>query len=140
MSNDSWYSRALQRASGQPSAAAPQQQARYAPQAQPQYGQGHSQLSTPGVQQQPMAIPDEMMPAEMRWANKLVGAARNALQRGVAHRTDVEPCPQCGSNQFFSRGTTNKRMPPPAPHCYNCGYNDGMFEQGLESSWVGAQP
>lgn len=81
-----------------------------------------------------------MLPIEMRWANKLTNAARNAVNHGKAHTTDTQPCPQCGSPQFFSRAGHNKRMPPPAPHCYNCGYNDGMFEQGLEGNWVGAQP
>jgi hypothetical protein len=81
-----------------------------------------------------------MLPPEVRWANKLTNAARNALSNGVAHKTDTHPCPQCGSPQYFSRATANKRMPPPAPHCYNCGYNDGMFDQGLESSWVTGAP
>lgn len=81
-----------------------------------------------------------MLPPEMRWANKLTNAARNAISHGQAHKTDRDPCPQCGSPQYFSRANGSKRMPPPAPHCYNCGYNDGMFDQGLESSWVGAQP
>jgi hypothetical protein len=131
--SDSWYARALQRASGQQ----PAPQPRYAPAQAPTQWHDHRPLSTP--QQQP-AVPDEMLPPEMRWAQKLTNAARNAITNGQAHKTDREPCPQCGSPQYFSRATTNKRMPPPAPHCYNCGYNDGMFDQGLESSWVGAQP
>ena len=56
---------------------------------------------------------------------------------GKAHQIDAQPCPNCGGNQFYSRtGHGVRRGPPPAPHCYNCGYN-GMFEQGLESSWAG---
>ena len=53
---------------------------------------------------------------------------------GPAHRADPDPCPQCGSNQFFSRAAKNSRLPPPAPHCYNCGYN-GLFEQGDPTTW-----
>lgn len=54
---------------------------------------------------------------------------------GKAHQVDKNPCPRCGSNQFYSRAHGIKRGPPPAPHCYNCGYNDGMFDQGLASTW-----
>jgi hypothetical protein len=126
--SDGWYARALQRAGGQQ----PAPQARYP--AAPTQWSSHSQVSAQPPQQQ--QIPDEMLPAEVRWANKLTNAARNALSHGQAHKTDTQPCPQCGSPQYFSRGSVNKRMPPPAPHCYNCGYNDGMFDQGLESSWV----
>lgn len=54
---------------------------------------------------------------------------------GPGAKANPNPCPQCGSNQFFSRAGVSKRLPPPAPHCYNCGYNDGMFEQGLASAW-----
>ena len=35
------------------------------------------------------------------------------------------PCPECGSNLFFSRTNTEgmpSRLPPPAPHCHDCGY------------------
>jgi hypothetical protein len=53
---------------------------------------------------------------------------------GPAATTDTELCPGCGGNQYFSRRVT-KHGPEPAPHCYNCGYNDGMFQQGLASSW-----
>jgi hypothetical protein len=82
----------------------------------------------------------EMLPPEMQWAHKLVNAAKVAVTRGKAHTTDKDPCPQCGSPQYYSRAGGNKRMPPPAPHCYNCGYNDGMFDQGLESNWIAAAP
>lgn len=56
-------------------------------------------------------------------------------QGGKAHKIDPDPCPQCGSNQYFSRtGAEVRRGPPPAPHCFSCGFN-GMFDQGLASSW-----
>ncbi len=130
-----WYSRALQRAR-------PTQQGPVtSPGTAPRYPVDRP-LSTPVGQYVPPAsqtVPDEMLPPEMRWAQKLTAAARNAITNGQAHKTDSEPCPQCGGTQYFSR-QVSKRMPPPAPHCYNCGYNDGMFEQGLEGNWVGAQP
>ena len=54
---------------------------------------------------------------------------------GEGHRTNPNACPRCGGNQFFDHVAVSKRGPTPAPHCYNCGYNDGMFEQGLPTSW-----
>jgi len=54
---------------------------------------------------------------------------------GPAAKANPDPCPQCGGNQYFANLQVNKRGPQPAGHCYNCGYNDGMFTQGLASSW-----
>jgi hypothetical protein len=54
---------------------------------------------------------------------------------GQAHRVDTQPCPQCGSGQYFSRANGMSRLPPPAPHCYNCGYNGGLFDQGQPETW-----
>jgi predicted RNA-binding Zn-ribbon protein involved in translation (DUF1610 family) len=53
---------------------------------------------------------------------------------GQAHRVDTQPCPQCGSGQFFSRSQDARRGPAPAPHCYNCGFN-GLFDQGDPTTW-----
>lgn len=53
---------------------------------------------------------------------------------GKAHQIDRDPCPECGSDQYYSRTSGPRRGPPPAPHCFQCGYN-GLFEQGLPSSW-----
>ena len=56
---------------------------------------------------------------------------------GKAHKIDAEPCPECGSNNYYSRtGEGARRGPPPAPHCFQCGYN-GMFTQGQQSTWQG---
>jgi hypothetical protein len=54
---------------------------------------------------------------------------------GQAHKVDRQPCPQCGSPQFYSRTQGIRRGPPPAPHCYNCGYNGGLFDQGDPTMW-----
>ena len=62
--------------------------------------------------------------------------AAGSWKGGPGAKTDPYPCPQCGSNHFFSRAN-GKRGPSPAPHCFNCGFNEGMFEQGLQSSWGG---
>ena len=54
---------------------------------------------------------------------------------GKAHKIDAEPCPQCHSPRYYSRaGEGVRRGPPPAPHCFDCGFN-GMFEQGMATSW-----
>ena len=56
---------------------------------------------------------------------------------GKAHKIDAQPCPHCGSDKYYSRdGDGPRRGPPPAPHCFECGFN-GMFEQGLATSWGG---
>lgn len=54
---------------------------------------------------------------------------------GPGHKNDPDPCPECGSNQYFSRRARHSRLPPPAPHCYNCGFNGGLFEQGDPTTW-----
>ena len=54
---------------------------------------------------------------------------------GKAHKIDAEPCPQCGSVRYYSRtGEGARRGPPPAPHCFDCGFN-GLFDQGMASTW-----
>lgn len=48
-------------------------------------------------------------------------------------------CPECGSNNFFSRRNTMMRGPAPAPICEDCGYNGGLFEQtGTALNGIGA--
>lgn len=63
--------------------------------------------------------------------------ATGKAQPGQGHRLNPDPCPSCGSNQYFEVLSGKRRGPPPAPHCYNCGYN-GLFEQGLEGNWANA--
>jgi hypothetical protein len=62
--------------------------------------------------------------------------AMQTWRGGKAHKIDSEPCPECGSPNFYSRTDGARRGPPPAPHCFACGYN-GMFQQGLMTSWQG---
>lgn len=58
---------------------------------------------------------------------------------GVAHRTDKQPCPECGSDLFFSRGNAISRNGAPAPHCFSCGYSGGLIPtQGDAAVWQGA--
>ena len=55
--------------------------------------------------------------------------------RGGKGQQEREPCPNCGET-LWSRTNGKLRGPAPAPLCYHCGYN-GMFEQGLPSTWGG---
>jgi hypothetical protein len=134
--SDNWYARARARVSGQP--------------VQPQVPQGRAQpVPQYPVQayasplQQVAPVPAAYAPqqqagpqtAEQAWANKLAGAALNS--EGEGHRTNRTPCPKCGGDHYFVNMQTSKRSPSPSPRCFDCGYNDGMFEQGMQSSWAG---
>jgi hypothetical protein len=47
---------------------------------------------------------------------------------GHAAKADPYPCPNCGSNNYFSRKGSGAYGAAPAPHCFGCGYN-GRFTQ-----------
>jgi len=133
MSDLSWYQRKLASMRG---AVAPAQAPRPfnyaqapAPQ-QPTVWHDHSQAPPPEV-------PLDQLPLPQAWHQKLTRAALNG---GQGERMNPEHCPECGSNQYFKNLPTSKRMPPPAGHCYNCGFNDGMFTQGMASAWEAAAP
>jgi len=59
-----------------------------------------------------------------------------ALKPGKGAKLNPDPCPNCGGNLFFHDLGKKSRGPAPAPHCFNCGFNE-LFEQGLESNWQG---
>lgn len=82
------------------------------------------------VQPQPQPT-QEKVTIENLWG------AMQQWRGGKAHKVDPYPCPECGSANFSSRSEGAMRGPPPAPHCFNCGYN-GMFTQGLATSWGGS--
>jgi hypothetical protein len=86
------------------------------------YGQLPHQQPPPPPQPPPQVTMDNLWESMKFWKG------------GQAHKIDREPCPNCGSNQYYSRAV-GKRGPPPAPHCYNCGYNDGLFTQGEATTW-----
>lgn len=131
--NQSWYQRKI--------AQARQQQAPY--QVQPQYPQPQ-QYAQPQPQPQISYVPQQQYgqlpnqqppPPPPHVTMENLFDAMKFWKGGPAAKTDPDPCPNCGSNQFFSRSTGSRRGPPPAPHCYNCGFNDGMFTQGEATSW-----
>jgi hypothetical protein len=119
-----WYARRLARARSE--APAPRQQ----PQPQQYAPQYRQQQPPPGYNPQPAP---QSVPTTI---GNLWGQMQ-AWRGGPAHKVDANPCPQCGSDHYYSRtGAEVRRGPPPAPHCFDCGYN-GMFEQGLASTWNG---
>jgi hypothetical protein len=92
--------------------------------AQPQGAEGAYAEQLARLQQQPERVTTEnLFQMAGHW------------QGGPAHKADPDPCPECGSNQYFSRAAKFSRLPPPAPHCYNCGFNGGLFTQGDASTW-----
>jgi hypothetical protein len=62
-----------------------------------------------------------------------------ALEPGRGAKANPEPCPNCGSDQYFAAVDTAdvkvRRGPPPNSHCFACGYNGGLFSQGDASTW-----
>lgn len=119
MSSD-WYARRLARGRQ-----APPQQYQAPP---PVYQQQQMRQPPPGY----IPRPD---PHSVKTTIENLWGQMLGWQGGKAHKIDPDPCPQCGSNQYFSRtGAEVRRGPPPAPHCFSCGFN-GMFDQGLASSW-----
>jgi hypothetical protein len=114
--------------------------ARQDPAPQPRAGLPVNML--PGYQQPPPQQPlyaqpqqQPFDPSQIRVTTENLFQAAAHWKGGQAHRIDTQPCPQCGGNQYFSRASGLSRMPPPAPHCYNCGYNGGLFDQGTPEAW-----
>ena len=142
--SDSWYARALDRARGvvpTQRAAPPQYQQ---PQPQTYAPQYPVQYSQPQWQQQPQAptrpqvvnTQQKVGSADLSTLFKIQDAGQG--QPGPGARDNPDPCPGCGSPLFIENlpGGKRRRGPAPAPHCFSCGWN-GLFDQGLESSWSG---
>jgi len=125
--NASWYARkmAQMREAVSPFAMRPQQ-----PQPQPQQQDVMPQQYPQYPGQQPVLPPQVTL--DNLWG------AMHLWKGGPAARTNPDPCPNCGGNQWFERVTENRRGPSPAGHCYNCGYNGGMFTQGDQANWAAA--
>lgn len=119
----SWYARKMSQMRGQPYQQQPQQQ-QYVQQPPPQqYVQRPQQQFVQQAPVQPQVTVANIYEAAGHWKG------------GAAARFNPDPCPQCGGNQYFPNLVANRRGPSPAGHCYNCGFNDGMFQQGMASSW-----
>jgi hypothetical protein len=124
----SWYARKMASLRGQP-----QPFQGRAP--VPQYQQPQPAYQQPQPQQQyapaPQAVPPETFTEYLDLQKH-----GQALNPGKGGKLNQEPCPNCGGNLFYADLGLKRRGPPPAPHCFTCGYNE-MFEQGLESTWQG---
>jgi hypothetical protein len=123
--NASWYQRKL----AQMRQTAPPYSGIPANRAQPQpvtYNPAH-------VHHIPQPHPQPQVPPKVTVEN--LYEAMHFFRGGEGERTNPNQCPRCGSNHYFDNVKASKRGPTPAPHCYNCGYNDGMFDQGLPSTW-----
>lgn len=57
--------------------------------------------------------------------------ASTLWQGGDGVRTEVQSCPNCGSDLYFSRSNSGSRV---APRCYACGFTDGRPMQGVPSA------
>jgi hypothetical protein len=63
------------------------------------------------------------------------GTAMRKWRGGPAHKEGavIGDCPECGSRLYSQRAHgsgARVRGNPPAPHCFECGYN-GLFELGV---------
>lgn len=129
-STSSWYARKIAQARGRP-----------APQYQPQ-PQSYAPIGTPTQQWAPAPVQQAPIYSDQAKQGQasltlLLDVQRNGglITPGPGGRLNQEPCPNCGRELFYHDYGKKRRGPPPAPHCFNCGYN-GLFEQGLESSWA----
>lgn len=130
--SSSWFARHLGTAPpAQPQAYQPppqqyqQPQAPVYPQQQGYPPQGYPQQQAPQMPPQAPAINSihDVVPAMGMW------------QGGEGTRTETQRCPSCGGDHFFSRSQGARRGPPPAPTCYDCGYN-GLFDQADQATWA----
>lgn len=136
--SDSWYARALDRARG----AAPQQRVlqqpppqQFVPQYPPQYSQPQQYAQQAPTRPQAVNTQQKFGEASLSTLFQVQGAGQG--QPGPGARDNPDPCPGCGSPLFIENlpGGKKRRGPAPAPHCFSCGWN-GLFDQGLESSWA----
>ena len=132
-----WYTRAMARAreaqspsQQRPSPYQPQQQV------QPQWP-GQTSVSPQQMPQTQMRPDFQAKQGQASLSETLAMQAQGLGTPGIGARLNPNTCPNCGDKLFFENLTKGaRRGPPPAPHCFACGYN-GLFEQGLQSTWQG---
>jgi predicted RNA-binding Zn-ribbon protein involved in translation (DUF1610 family) len=133
----SWYARKVAQMRGTPAPAPYQPRAnpgmppqQWAPQVQ------RVQTPVPPVQQQPQTYDGTVKQESASLTTLLdVQRATGIAQPGQGAKLNPDPCPNCGGALFYADLGKKTRGPAPAPHCFNCGYNGGLFEQGMPSSW-----
>ena len=94
----------------------------------PQPYQPTPQQGTPYQAQQPEVHESEVTPGEGSWFQQMAQRGAAGKNTPTKKAKEIYTCPNCGSNNFFTRASTASRGPAPAPLCTECGYN-GMFEQ-----------
>lgn len=80
--------------------------------------------SAPSSSHSVSVTPENAFDAAMTWTG------------GEATRNSSGPCPQCGSDLYFSRSNSNsvvtqQGMAKVPPRCYSCGYTEGRPMQGM---------
>jgi len=103
--------------------------------------------SLPPVQQQRVTIPALAQQAQLQSTTPVnrqlpaggqtdMGSAIRMWTGGDAHRQDGHlTCPRCSSKNVFSRSNGSNMMKPPAPRCFECGWN-GIYQQADQASWA----
>lgn len=91
------------------------------------------------VQQQQQGRQELLNPDRAPTENISMGEAIRLWKGGEAQRRDGGlSCPDCGSNNVFSRtGRGANSMvngAQPAPRCFECGWN-GLYDQASQASW-----
>lgn len=88
------------------------------------------------TQQSSQATPQPRPVAQNPGGQTDMGTAIRTWSGGEAHRMDGHlTCPKCGSKNVFSRSNGGVATKPPAPRCFECGWN-GIYTQADQSSWV----
>lgn len=83
----------------------------------------------------PQGVQEEEYDPEVPEGHTRFGWAMRKWQGGKAHEEgrQIGDCPQCGSRLYSQRAHgpgARVQGKPPAPHCFECGYN-GLFELGV---------
>ena len=115
------------------------QQGYYAPQAPPQQPYG---MAKPQAGQVKTAM-DALGLSQVTQLINVFGADGN-VKEGIPKYGGVGTCPDCGSGNYFARahvGYTSEsgQTPigtPPAPQCFDCGYNSRRPQQGQAESRI----
>lgn len=76
----------------------------------------------------PRPTPTQQSAPNVAVTNENIAEVAGLWQGGQATKTEVQNCPNCGSNLFFSRSNAGSAV---APRCYACGYTQGRPMQGM---------
>lgn len=82
---------------------------------------------------------DETQPSVDAPAGQMrMGDAIMRWRGGKGTKTETQSCPSCGGKNYFSRSSqakaTQNGLAPPAPTCFDCGFNGIYFPFGGDLS------